>query len=109
MNRKHRGGAASISCNNAQRMINDPSVGMVKKMAAKVQLKSCATGSTNAVAPNKRWYNARAREGEQGAWRGKNSPTGMNVVPVKSCGPAGLGPDGTCAIPSQAKHFNYVA
>jgi len=105
--RKHRGGAASISCNNAQRIINDPSSGMVKKMAARVQLKSCATGSQS-VTPNKSWYNARAREGEQGVWDEKVSPTGTRVVPVKSCGNAGIGANGTCANSSQAKSYNYV-
>ena len=48
------GGAASISCNNAQKIVNDPTSGMVKKMAAKVQLKSCGNGMKT-VAPNQKW------------------------------------------------------
>jgi hypothetical protein len=55
-NRRQGGGAASMSCNEAASINANPnSYGMVKKMAAKVQLKSCASGSKNVVAPNAKW------------------------------------------------------
>ena len=55
-NRKHRGGAASISCDEAAAITADPSkYGVVQRMAAKVQMKSCASGSRNTVAPNQKW------------------------------------------------------
>lgn len=54
-NRNHHGGAASMSCNEAASINANPnSYGMVKKMAAKVQLKSCANGMKT-VAPNQKW------------------------------------------------------
>ena len=50
------GGAASISCNEAAAITADPSkYGIVQRMAAKVQMKSCASGSKNTVAPNQKW------------------------------------------------------
>ncbi len=89
-NRVHRGGA--ISCNNARTILANPNSSMVKKMAAKVQAKQCnfenaaranaqavqktqstihgasslgvVTNSGGLIAPNKRSYNYRAREGE---------------------------------------------
>ena len=89
-NRVHRGGA--ITCSNAATILADPTSSMVKKMAAKVQAKQCnsefaaqataqavqktqntihgasslgvVTNSGSLIAPNKRSYNYRAREGE---------------------------------------------
>ena len=88
-NKVHRGGA--ISCSNAATILADPSSSMVKKMAAKVQAKQCNSefaaqataqavqktqntihgesslgvvkNSGGLIAPNKRFYNYRAREG----------------------------------------------
>lgn len=74
-NKVHRGGA--ISCNNARTILANPNSSMVKKMAAKVQMKVCnsqtakagnnvggATKRINMAAPNKRFYNYRSRQGE---------------------------------------------
>jgi hypothetical protein len=85
----HRGGA--ISCNNARTILANPNSSIVKKMAAKVQAKQCNSESAaqataqavqktqntihgesslgvvknsgGLIAPNKRFYNYRAREG----------------------------------------------
>ena len=59
------GGAPPISCNNARGILNDPQAGMVKKMAAKVQLKSCANGMKT-VAPTKKWFNSTTKNSEYG-------------------------------------------
>jgi hypothetical protein len=80
------GGAASISCNNAQKIVNDPSAGMVKKMAAKVQLKSCATGMKT-VTPNMKWSNTR-----------------INAGNFKKCN-AGYNPDGVTCINGAEPHL----
>lgn len=89
-NKVHRGGA--ISCNNARTILANPNSSIVKKMAAKVQAKQCNSenaaranaqavqktqstmhgvsslgvvkNSGSVIAPNKRFYNYRAREGE---------------------------------------------
>jgi hypothetical protein len=82
--------------------------GVMRKVGS-IKVKQVCSGGAKTVAPNKRWYNARAREGEQGVWRGSMSPTGSPVVPVKSCGNAGANPDGTCKVASQAQAYNYVA
>lgn len=74
---KHRGGA--ISCNNAQRIVNDPSAGRIKKMAAELQMKSCATGM-KAVNPNMKWANTRVRVGEYGKCNSGYGPNGMTCV-----------------------------
>ena len=89
-NRVHRGGA--ITCKNAYNILIDPKSPRIKRMAAEVQAKQCnseyaavktaetvkktqnavhkasslgvVTNSSGVVAPNKRYYNYRAREGE---------------------------------------------
>lgn len=104
-NRKHRGG--DNSCNIAKAAANAASG--VKKMKLMIEAKQACSGGAKTVAPNKRWYNARAREGEQGVWNGSMSPTGSKVVPVKSCGTSGQNPDGTCKVGSEATSYNYVA
>jgi hypothetical protein len=104
-NRRHRGG--DNSCSIATAAANAATG--VKKMKLMIEAKQACGGGAKTVAPNKRWYNARAREGEQGSWNGSMSPTGSKVIPVKSCGNAGQNPDGTCKVSSQAQAYNYVA
>jgi hypothetical protein len=95
---------------------NTSSVSSFKKAMAMSKARECVlTGNgtlevntRGTVTPNKGWYNARAREGEQGAWTGSMSPTGTTVIPVKNCGNAGQNPNGTCRINSQATPYNYV-
>jgi hypothetical protein len=105
--RNKRQGGGDNSCSIATKAANAATG--VKKMKLMIEAKQACGGGAKTVAPNKRWYNARAREGEQGAWTGSMSPTGSTVVPVKSCGNAGQNPDGTCKVASQAQSYNYVA
>ena len=88
---KHRGGA--ISCNNAQRIVNDPSTSRVKKMAAEVQLKSCATGMKSVV-PNNKWANSRIRAGQYGKCNVGYGANGMTCL------------DGS--LPQRPANFNTV-
>jgi len=60
-------------------MVNDPSTSRVKKMAAEVQLKSCATGMKS-VAPNMKWANSRIRVGEYGKCNSGFGANGMTCV-----------------------------
>jgi hypothetical protein len=78
-NRKHRGGAMSIGCNAAQRIVNDPSSKRVEKMAAQVQLKSCSTGMKS-IAPNMKWANTRVRAGIYEKCNSGYSPNGKSCL-----------------------------
>ena len=113
--RRNKQGGGAMTCSDAKAIMNGTMKG--SKLFAGVKIRSeCTknasgrvTGNLNtskSVAPNKRWYNERARKGEQGVWDEKVSPTGTRVVPVKSCGTAGMGENGTCANNSQAEYYN---
>ena len=79
-NRKHRGGAASMSCNNARLISNDPSAGRVKKMAATLQLKVCNDGGKASVAPNMKWANTRINSGKFKKCNAGYSPNGQTCL-----------------------------
>ena len=122
-NRKHRGGGR-MSCTNANDVLASGNAPAFKIAMATAKLRECkkvkvgnetiVTGEENTsktVAPNKRWYNYRAREGEQGKWTGKNSIfKNGNTLPVKSCASTTLNNHGRkiCANNTTAKNYNYV-
>jgi hypothetical protein len=99
---------------------NTSSVSAFKKAMAMSKARECGVNSSGAVAentknkavaPNKGWYNYRAREGEQGKWTGKNSIfKNGNTLPVKSCATTTLNNHGRkiCANNTTAKNYNYV-
>lgn len=88
--RKYRGGAASMSCNEAATINANPSnYGIVQRMAAKLQKTSCSSGMKS-VAPNRKWATP-------GSAIRPNSPT-------TRCNKEN--PDGTCAEVQKSKEFN---